>query len=163
MNKKLIISLILVIIWMVLIFFFSNMNSDLSNENSQSIIITIINKIDEIIKSSEEVILRHHSKEFIETANFIFRKLCHISEYLVLSVLILNFLSILKKYTIKKNILIAMIVSILYSISDEFHQIFISGRSGQVMDVLIDTFGAIVGAILFCFIFNKKMSNKENN
>ena len=34
-------------------------------------------------------------------------------------------------------------LTVLYSISDEFHQSFVPGRSGQVADVLFDTSGAL--------------------
>jgi VanZ family protein len=37
----------------------------------------------------------------------------------------------------------------LYAASDEFHQLFVPGRSGEVKDVLIDSAGAVTGALLF--------------
>jgi VanZ family protein len=38
--------------------------------------------------------------------------------------------------------------------SDEFHQLFIVGRSGQIKDVFIDTFGAIF--VVFIIYLVKK-------
>jgi len=47
-----------------------------------------------------------------------------------------------------KSILITLIGVILYAASDEFHQSFVPGRTSTVMDVGIDTIGAIIGQAL---------------
>ena len=36
----------------------------------------------------------------------------------------------------------------LYAASDELHQLFISERSSQVLDVLIDTAGSLTGTLV---------------
>ena len=36
-----------------------------------------------------------------------------------------------------------------YACFDEFHQLFVNGRTGQFSDCLIDTSGAILGILLF--------------
>ena len=48
-----------------------------------------------------------------------------------------------------KNILIALLASILYAVTDEIHQLFVLGRAGQLIDVFIDTTGSIVGVFIF--------------
>jgi VanZ family protein len=40
---------------------------------------------------------------------------------------------------------VALILCFLYSITDEFHQIFILGRSASPRDILLDTLAALVG------------------
>lgn len=55
---------------------------------------------------------------------------------------------------------IALIICMLYAISDELHQLFIPGRSAEIRDVFIDSFGATVGIfiyILFICIKNSKL------
>ena len=47
-----------------------------------------------------------------------------------------------------KGIAAAGIVCVLYAISDEIHQIFVPGRSGQFSDVLLDSAGAVIGAFV---------------
>ena len=42
-----------------------------------------------------------------------------------------------------------------YSITDEIHQIFVSGRSGEIRDIIVDTCGSTVG-ILLNIIINRK-------
>ena len=47
---------------------------------------------------------------------------------------------------------LSLFVCVLYAISDEVHQLFVSGRGAQVKDVLIDSAGAIVGVGLYLVI-----------
>ncbi len=41
--------------------------------------------------------------------------------------------------------MLSLMICILYAISDEVHQSFVPGRGPGVMDVLIDSAGAMVG------------------
>ncbi|MBK9053149.1 MAG: VanZ family protein [Chloroflexi bacterium] len=43
------------------------------------------------------------------------------------------------------NVWQAVVITVLYAISDETHQLFVAGRNGQPLDVLIDTVGGLVG------------------
>jgi len=42
----------------------------------------------------------------------------------------------------------AILLTVLYALSDEYHQTFVEGRSGKPLDVLIDTAGALLAAAL---------------
>jgi len=59
-------------------------------------------------------------------------------------------------------ILWSEVVAVLYAVTDEFHQLFISGRSAQVTDVLIDGIGAFIGCLVFYFSY-KKLRKYYNN
>lgn len=79
----------------------------------------------------------------------ILRKLAHASEYAVLSGLFFKSLkSSFHGLNLSQLLAVSFILTVLYSISDEWHQSFISGRSGQPIDVLIDTAGVIIGLLL---------------
>lgn len=43
-------------------------------------------------------------------------------------------------------------VGSLYAASDEFHQLFVPGRSGRLTDVLIDSAGLLAGILVVCLI-----------
>lgn len=73
---------------------------------------------------------------------FVFRKMAHVFEYMILNSLII-FAMGLKKW---KQ---ATMISLLYAFSDEIHQLFIPGRSGLLRDVLIDSIGIFISTILF--------------
>lgn len=72
--------------------------------------------------------------------DFILRKLAHISEYAVLFLLVSRaFLG--HSFSTKKALFLAFLFSVVYAISDEYHQTFIHGRVGAITDVLIDSIG----------------------
>jgi VanZ family protein len=45
-----------------------------------------------------------------------------------------------------RAVLAAVVISSLYGVSDEYHQLFVPGRSFDVLDMLADTIGSIGGA-----------------
>ena len=74
----------------------------------------------------------------------------HASVYLVLAFLSIVFFNVLmnnKHYWIALSL--ALIVSVGFAISDEYHQTFVSGRTGQPLDVLIDSAGAMIGILIY--------------
>lgn len=95
-----------------------------------------------------------------DTDNLIFliRKTAHITEYLILGILLINVLKDYNKLSIKL-VIITIIFCFTYAISDEVHQLFISNRSGKYTDVLIDTSGSIIGCFIYYLIFKKKINN----
>ncbi|MEM4367769.1 MAG: VanZ family protein [Candidatus Anstonellales archaeon] len=97
--------------------------------------------------------------------DFILRKISHITEYAVLSILLVNalFVSICFK---KSNIyLLSFVLGVLYAISDEIHQYFVPGRFFSIVDILIDSIGVTIGIVLWDrflrFKFYKNTKNLE--
>jgi VanZ family protein len=45
-----------------------------------------------------------------------------------------------------RAVLAAIVISSLYGVSDEYHQLFVPGRSFDVLDMVADIIGSIVGA-----------------
>ncbi|TAH63430.1 MAG: VanZ family protein [Anaerolineaceae bacterium] len=135
----------LVILWMALIFFFSHQPGTESNELSSG----ITRSIAEVIKW-----ITPGTSPNQGTLNYIIRKGAHFSIYLVLGLLVTNGLLYTNKPKLKV-ILLTLLICVLYAISDEIHQLFISGRSGQITDVLIDSTGGLVGTLLMSAIRRK--------
>lgn len=159
MNKeriKIIISWQLVIIWLIIIFMFSNMDTIKSNDTSKGIINSVV---DITIENShsigiiEEIPTSEEKQIIVNNLNLPLRKIMHFTEYLILSLLLLNTLT---KTNIKNKYFITIIICFLYAITDEYHQTFIDGRTGQFIDVLIDTAGSILGLIIYNKITLKK-------
>lgn len=72
-------------------------------------------------------------------------KLHHMVEYGIFSFLLYNALrSSFKKERPWKIVLLAIILTVLYGISDEFHQLFVPSRSADLYDVVADASGAII-------------------
>lgn len=85
-----------------------------------------------------------------DPTSFIVRKSAHFLEYTGLC-LMLNCSLLFSKG--KKMIPWAILISSIYGATDEVHQIFVEGRSCQATDWLVDTAGALAGAIIFLAIF----------
>ena len=49
----------------------------------------------------------------------------------------------------RKAMVFSLWTCALYAVSDEIHQLFVSGRSCQLTDVLLDSAGAFVGHLLY--------------
>ncbi len=95
-----------------------------------------------------------------ETLTFLIRKLAHMSEYAILA--LFTYYALIKIAFNKRIIFqITFLISFLYACSDEFHQLFISGRSGQFTDVLIDSTGCLI-MLLFLYLWQKK-KNESND
>lgn len=99
-----------------------------------------------------EIILKIVRAIFGENAfsDFIVRKAAHFCEFALLAFLF-NFA--LLYTTGKKHIPLGIVLTSLYAASDEFHQLFVPGRSCQASDWLLDICGGTAGAIFFIVIF----------
>ena len=98
--------------------------------------------------------------------DLIIRKLGHFSEYMILGFFSFSYLSNLfvkssefKDY--RKTAITSLVFSIVYASSDEFHQTFVAGRDGNIIDVLIDSSGALVGIMISSIIYFLIMKNSE--
>lgn len=83
---------------------------------------------------------------------FLIRKLAHAAEYGILGILLGTTIYSSKRWQ-KKWQFKTICLCALYACTDEFHQLFVPGRSGQVRDVAIDLFGAFCAVLLLWFAF----------
>lgn len=92
-----------------------------------------------------------------ELLQVIVRKLAHFSIYLLLG---MASYMLLKSFKLKGQKLFwtAFFLCFLYACTDEIHQLFIFGRTGSLVDVLIDSLGSFCGLKLLD-IFNKIFSS----
>jgi len=65
--------------------------------------------------------------------------------------LIANFFFGNNNLSLTQIMFLAIIISVLYAVSDEIHQLFVPTREGKIRDVLIDSLG-----ILLSFVYTKK-------
>lgn len=147
MPKKLIISYLLVVAWMLVIFLFSNEGATVSDTRSDAIVGVV-----SAIVSWDNTIL-----------TVLVRKAAHIVAYFVLGALLFNAIRQHRLGALQAAT-ISIAVAALYAILDETHQLFVAGRSGEVRDVLLDTVAAI-GGTAACYgilrIVNKRSKTKR--
>ncbi len=153
MIKK-IIKLFLIVTWMGIIFSFSQDNGNDSEKKSDSIILTIYKIFD------KRPLTEDKKRILIDRFVYPVRKLAHFSEYLILGILVISFISEFKQIELK-YIIISILVCCLYAVSDEIHQLFVANRSGKITDVIIDTFGSSTGILIYDMI--KKIRRRKNN
>lgn len=133
---KKIFSWVILILWLFLIFYFSNQPAVESAELSEGILDKLLNIFN------------------IPLTDFIIRKAAHFTEFAVLSILSFNVTVRTVNVSLFKCSVVSVLFSVLYAVSDEIHQIFVVGRACRVFDVFVDSLGIITG-LIFCFILLK--------
>ena len=142
MTKKRIIYSIFIILWMIIIFYFSSQNGVESQYTSD----IFTKKIMSFLKISDSKIVEQTN----EIISFIVRKSAHFLIYFFGGFFIYGFMNTYELPK-KKIVYYSIMFGFLYAITDEIHQHFIPGRSMQIKDVFIDTFGIIL-MIFLCTI-----------
>jgi VanZ family protein len=74
------------------------------------------------------------------TWDLVLRKIAHTIEFAILGALLLRALG---------SELPALAAGIAYAVTDEVHQLFVEGRRGSPVDVLIDAVGVVAGVALW--------------
>lgn len=153
---KKIVAWCLVVLWMCIIFHFSAQVSKKSDKTSSS----TIKKVASAISPSFRKLPEKVKDKKVRPYNNMVRKCAHFIEYAVLG--ILSYIAFLQhKKTSKNTLKYALLLSVLYAISDEIHQYFVPGRACRWLDVLIDTGGATVGIFLIMILIKIYTKEKE--
>lgn len=129
---------LLVFLWfitalvMYIIFSFSAQSAEGSKELSQG----LLNRILEIIP--------------FEISHVFLRKAAHFSEYALLGAVSFCAFS----FTLKRRCFLwGWVLSTVYAVTDEVHQLFIPGRACRAFDVFIDSLGAAAGIAFAALVF----------
>ena len=139
MNKRTIYT-IATCIWVAVIFTFSLQPGEVSGDISGSFLYKILHTFvpgiyDKLITSSPEQLELFHT---------ILRKCAHFSEFMILGILS----SLTMVHTkFRQKALLAIGFCVAVAMTDETIQLFVDGRAGRVLDVLIDSAGAITGVM----------------
>lgn len=121
---------------MIIIFSFSSQTGNESSGLSSSIVLFIQNTF------------------HVSIPEIIIRKAAHMSEYALLTITLVY--GFYHTVSLTQVIPYSLLFCFLYACSDEFHQLFTSGRAGQLTDVLIDTSGGIIICFLLYILHSKK-------
>ena len=134
---------ILTLIWVCVIFSFSLQTGEVSAGISDS----LVRKLIALFTPDAQI-----TSERFEILELILRKGAHFTEFLVLGVLS----SITLRYwQLRQKVLCGIGFCVIVAVIDEVLQLFVGGRCGRVMDVMIDSAGAVVG-IVMVFAVRKK-------
>ena len=150
------------VVWMAVIYVFSSQTGEESGSLSNNIARLLCN----VLKLEAE-------GSSFERLTFLIRKSAHFTEYGILGFLYMSVL-ILWSRAVKYRLPIVTLMCMIYAVTDEFHQSFISGRSPAVFDVVIDTAGGFTGGVVCLLIMygyikirerhgNRKEENKNDS
>ena len=87
--------------------------------------------------------------ELAPALDHVIRKTAHFTEYAALGFVLAAWLQHTRLFHARAYWL-AAIAGVIFAVSDEWHQTFVPGRSGELSDVLLDSLGSLVG-VLLCF------------
>ena len=90
------------------------------------------------------------SPESLASIHFIVRKAAHLTEYAVLTLLLLRATICMTNFKPSPLIvcLSVWVACVIVAATDEFHQTFVRSRGASVRDIMIDSAGAILGLLV---------------
>ena len=144
------------VLWMLIIFIFSAMPEDISEEQSDYVSIRLQKIIMATLSGNKEEAKNEWDEWSEESPRIPVRKMAHVIEYAVLCMLLYVGLA-----GGKHAGLLSVLLTVLYAVTDEVHQLFVPGRAGLFVDVLIDSIGAGVGLVLILLLGRVIRSRKE--
>lgn len=130
----------IVFVWMGVIFFLSHQSGEASSQLSSGLF--------SLVKGAVIQIFPFLTID-LHNLHFFLRKFAHFFAYFLLGVFIIHAVLIDRIYSFRMAFYV-LLFTVFYAITDEIHQIFIPGRSGEVRDVIIDSSGSAIGIFMYC-------------
>lgn len=135
-----------------LIFFFSAQQGTESAALSGSVTEAVLETIPSFTKLPPE-----NKKTVLQAAQEIFRSMAHFSLFLALGFFVSQ---LLRCYPLQHPYIFAIIICVIYAVTDELHQeLFSSGRAFQLVDLLKDWSGSFLGIGIVAWW--QKIGNKK--
>ena len=163
MKRKIVLRTILLILLlslMTVIFIFSHQPAPVSSQVSGGLIYRILN----FIVSGFDSLSEADKAQMVESLQYVVRKGAHAFSYAVMGALSMGLMSTLDFKKRGLPAVIAFLICFLYSVSDEVHQLFVEGRSGQISDVILDCCGAFFGiVIVWFFVYATRKRRQRRN
>ena len=144
----------------VIIFGFSNQNSETSSGLSQK----VTNFLVEFIPSIENM-PEPEKEDVVDRIESIVRKVAHYSIYTLVGILLMSLMSTFKMKELER-VAVSLIVGVIYAATDEIHQAFVPGRGPLVTDVILDSIGVLTGIFIVMLVYKiicKMCRHKYNN
>ena len=138
------------VLWILLIFGFSSQKSDESSEISGTVSYHIVEETNQIFQCEWK---ETEVKTYAGWLEHPVRKAAHMTEYAILACILLG--NFMQYPALKRRAFLwAFLGTAAYASTDEFHQLFVEGRSGEFKDVCIDSCGGLIGLLLAWGILN---------
>lgn len=132
--------------WMAVIYWFSALPASESSRQSGS----LAHWLAEVIRPQAS---EAQLTQLAAWLDYPIRKTAHMTEYAVLGLLLFFFVRGWLREN-RKNYIGAFALAVCYAVTDEVHQLFVPGRSGQASDVCVDAGGVLLGLFVI-YLFQK--------
>lgn len=145
------------ILIMAIIFWFSSQTGVQSSNSSNSVVETVLS----VFKPGFYELSLGSRQALIEDFSGTIRGLAHFSIFLLLGISVYSFF-LTYRYNNKKLFMLSLDFCFLYAITDEVHQIFVDGRTFELLDIFIDTAGSLVGILTVILVIKLCKERKTN-
>lgn len=144
MKKWTFILIVIAVIWMGIILLFSSRQSNETTIDSHKIVITV----GHILHADFDEWSQEDIDAYVAKMNYPIRKLAHLTEYTILGILLCIAVIAFMEKPKPFSFMIPWTIGTLYAVTDEVHQLFVSGRDGKITDVLLDSIGVLLGTMI---------------
>lgn len=142
---KIFASLLLVLLLMGLIFWFSAQPAAESQAQSGQ----VLRVVEALLAPFLDRLPHTDRLQVLDVLTFLIRKAGHFTEYTLLGAALWVHLRQVRRVTaLKWAALWSWLAGTLYAATDEWHQLFVPGRDGRIWDVLLDSAGVLTGVLL---------------
>jgi len=150
------------VLWAVFIFVLSAQSATISDGTSRGLVREVAGFVASVTHWTALSPADPGFEERIDLVDSVFREAMHAVEYLVLGLLVglgvrLRAGRGWRKRTDRRQVLrIALfcwLACVAYSLTDEFHQLFVPGRAFQLLDLTLDAIGSAIGVISSLRVF----------
>ncbi|MBR6835047.1 MAG: VanZ family protein [Oscillospiraceae bacterium] len=150
---------VLTLSWIIVIFLLSSDNASESSDLSSNVL-QFLNEIFNLnIKDDSILRMCAHASEFALLTVFSYLALSSTNKISGKTSYAESPVKLLRSDN-EMNIIFTLWFTILNAIFDEYHQLFVTGRDGSILDVMIDLIGIVLVLIIVRIIFSIYMRSK---
>jgi VanZ family protein len=103
----------------------------------------------------------HASERTVSIYQFVMRKTGHLSEYFIFAVLAARvFRTSAREFLRRRWFWASLLLVMIYSLSDEFHQSFYPSRTASIYDCMIDSVGGLIALVVLAVRKQRAVSRR---
>lgn len=140
---------------MCMVFIFINSSKSGVQSHKQSGVIEEV--VEKVVPDKVQISLK--DSKLFKSIDYTVRKSAHMIEFFMLAIAVSTLLFTLGIRG-KKAVVYILFTILMYAVLDEFHQLYVPGRTSTVKDVLIDFLGGGGGTIGFYLVYYKFIETK---
>lgn len=142
-RTKIILGFLPLAILLITVFWFSSNDSE-DSSNQSKVVVKFIKA--SVLPDLNTLVSKKDDRIVNKVLSHVVRKTTHFSIYALMGICSFGALWFIGRK--KLRFFTALTFCFIYAVTDEIHQVFVPGRSGELTDVIIDTSGSLLGVSL---------------